>query len=362
MKTVVGVFTSNDEARQVRQELVSAGFSENQIQITADSGQTMGAGTSSMGSTATDRTTISGDTASTGIMSTRGSGDDVDDSRSSHEGGISGFFARLFGSDDSDEAQPYRTAMQSGHCVVSVDAMDEDRVNEASDIMARHNPVELDERVDGQSTSRSGTTGSAIGRDAGSTAGRTTGTDWASTTGAAGGLTGSLDDGARATARGVGDVSRDRSSDSATRSTAGLAEGARIPVVEEELQVGKRQVQRGGVRVFTRVTETPVEESVNLHEEHARVERRAVNRPATEADFEAFKEGSIELRETAEQPVVSKAARVVEEVEVGKEATDRTETVRDTVRRSSVEVERIPGSETQTETDTARTTRPTGNR
>jgi uncharacterized protein (TIGR02271 family) len=53
-----------------------------------------------------------------------------------------------------------------------------------------------------------------------------------------------------------------------------LREGeVKVPVVEEELQVGKRQVQRGGVRVYSRLTETPVEETVQLREEHVKVDR-----------------------------------------------------------------------------------------
>jgi len=120
-----------------------------------------------------------------------------------------------------------------------------------------------------------------------------------------------------------------------------------IPVVEEELAVGKRQIQRGGVRVFQRVEERPVSEQVTLHEEHVTVQRQAVDRPVTSADT-AFKEGTIEMTETAEVPVVSKEARVVEEVVVGKTATDRTETVQDTVRRTDVEVEEIPGTTTTT--------------
>jgi len=114
-----------------------------------------------------------------------------------------------------------------------------------------------------------------------------------------------------------------------------------LPVIEEELQVGKRQIQRGGVRVYSHMTEQPVEENVQLHEEHVNVERRPVNRPANEADMNAFKEETIEMRETTEEPVVSKQARVVEEVIVGKQATDRTETVRDTVRRTDVKVEQL---------------------
>lgn len=122
-----------------------------------------------------------------------------------------------------------------------------------------------------------------------------------------------------------------------------------IPVVEEELTVGKRQIQRGGVRVFQRVTERPVSEQVTLHEEHVNVQRHAVDRAASGADM-AFKEGDVTLTETSEVPVVSKEARVVEEVVVGKTATDRTETVKDTVRRTDVEVEKIPGT-TKTDAD-----------
>lgn len=118
-----------------------------------------------------------------------------------------------------------------------------------------------------------------------------------------------------------------------------------LPVVEEELQVGKRQVERGGVRVYTHVSERPVEERVSLHEEHVNVDRRPVNRPINNADMAAFKEGSFDVTETAEELVVNKQARVVEEVVINKQAMDRTETVRDTVRRTDVDVEQIPGSE-----------------
>ena len=111
-------------------------------------------------------------------------------------------------------------------------------------------------------------------------------------------------------------------------------------------------MQRGGVRVFSHVTERPVEETVQLHEEHVNVERHAVNRPVTAADA-AFKEESFELRETAEEAVIAKQARVVEEVVVGKTATDRTETVRDTVRRTDVEVEQLNTQHTPRNADFA---------
>src|SRR5687768_8877426 len=117
-----------------------------------------------------------------------------------------------------------------------------------------------------------------------------------------------------------------------------------IPVVEEELQVGKREVERGGVRVESRVTETPVEEQVHLREEHVHVERRPVDRPVGDAE-NLFREGTLEVSERGEEVVVAKEARVVEEVVVGKEVSERTETVRDTVRRTDVNVEEVEGRE-----------------
>jgi uncharacterized protein (TIGR02271 family) len=132
----------------------------------------------------------------------------------------------------------------------------------------------------------------------------------------------------------------------------GTREGDRpakaVPVVKEEIQVGKRQVPRGGVRVYSRVVEEPVEETVRLREERARVERRPADRAATEADLSAGQEQVIEVQEFAEEPVVAKQARVVEEVRVGKEASERTETVRDTVRHTDVKVEQTPGTQGRT--------------
>jgi uncharacterized protein (TIGR02271 family) len=117
-----------------------------------------------------------------------------------------------------------------------------------------------------------------------------------------------------------------------------------IPVVEEDVKIGKRNVQKGRVRVYSYVTERPVEKKVRLHEEHAEVNRRTVDRPAEEADLRAA-DTSFEVRETTEEPVISKESRVVEEVSIGKEATERVETVRDTERRTDVKVERTGADE-----------------
>lgn len=111
-----------------------------------------------------------------------------------------------------------------------------------------------------------------------------------------------------------------------------------LPVIEEELQVGRRKVLRGGVHIYSQVVEKPVETQVNLHEEHVHVERHPVDRPAGQADFNAFKEGSVDIEESAEEAVVAKRAHVVEEVLVSKEAQDRTQSIHDTVRSTKVDI------------------------
>ncbi len=111
-----------------------------------------------------------------------------------------------------------------------------------------------------------------------------------------------------------------------------------MPVAQEELVVGKRTVNERGVRVYTDVVERPVEQTVHLRDEHVNVERRPVDR-AVEAGDDAFRERTIEVRESTEEPVVSKRARVVEEVHVNKDVSEHDEKVRDTVRHTDVKVE-----------------------
>ncbi|GEO06167.1 hypothetical protein AAE02nite_38310 [Adhaeribacter aerolatus] len=114
-----------------------------------------------------------------------------------------------------------------------------------------------------------------------------------------------------------------------------------IPIIEEDVEIGKREVETGGARISSRIVEEDVEENITLREEHINVERTPVNRPATNADINAFREGEIELTEHAEVPVVNKEARVVEEITLDKEVTERDEVIRDTVRKTEVDVENL---------------------
>jgi uncharacterized protein (TIGR02271 family) len=104
---------------------------------------------------------------------------------------------------------------------------------------------------------------------------------------------------------------------------------------EEELQVGKRQVETGGVRLRKWVESEPVDVDVELKRETARVTRDRIDEPV---DAELSEE-EVEVPLRAEEPVAKK--RVVAKERVGVEKgfeTDR-ETVRDEVRKERVDVE-----------------------
>ncbi|MFP4600595.1 MAG: YsnF/AvaK domain-containing protein [Persicimonas sp.] len=116
-------------------------------------------------------------------------------------------------------------------------------------------------------------------------------------------------------------------------------EEARLQEAREELHVGKRDIEKGRVRVHKRVEEKPVEEDINLREEHAEVERHKVDRPVSGED--PFEEETFEVTEHAEEPVVEKETRIEEEVRVGKHVDEHTETVRDTVRETHIDIDEL---------------------
>ena len=205
------------------------------------------------------------------------------------------FFSNLFDSDDKAHAGTYAEAVRRGSTVVAVDASTDAEVQKAQTVMQKLGTVDLDQRA----------------------------AQWKSK-----GWNGFDPDASPMT---DDELAFERDS---------------VPVVQEELVVGKRTVDVGGLRVVKRISETPVSEMINLRQEKATVQRKPVDRAATEADFQNFKEGTFEVRETAEEAVVGKTARVVEEVSIGRDVTNRSETVSDTVRRTDVDVERVPGSNT----------------
>jgi stress response protein YsnF len=100
-------------------------------------------------------------------------------------------------------------------------------------------------------------------------------------------------------------------------------------------------VETSRTRIKSRIIERPVEAKLDVREEHVNVERTPVDRPVSSEDSNLFKEGEIEIREFAEVPIVKKEARIVEEVSLNKEVKEKEETIRETLRSTEVDTERI---------------------
>lgn len=121
-------------------------------------------------------------------------------------------------------------------------------------------------------------------------------------------------------------------------------------VIEEELQVGKEQIERGRMRIYSVVTEREVQANVGLRDETIRVQRRPVSRSVALSP-DLFKERSFEMVEIDEIAKVGKTARVVEEVSLGKEVVEKIETIKETLRRQDVQIEEVPAMRTFDEYD-----------
>lgn len=309
-QTVIGLFDNASEAQEAVQKLLRGGFSHEEVDIST-------------------RSNTSG-------TSTTGSSTSTDSNNDSFGDKVSHFFKSLFGDDDNDDYRTYSTVAGKSQSIVTVHADSDEEAEKAADILDDAGAVNVDEKAAqyGSSSDSSYSSGNTAGSSyASGTTGTTTGdiSGYASSAGATG--TSGYN---RGSDYNTGSDYATRSGDSDLSDT-----GKSLKVIEEELQVGKREVQTGGARLRSRIIHKPVEEQVRLREETVRVERTPVDRPATEADFNSFKEGEIELTETAEVPVVSKEARVVEEVSLDKDVNERVETVKDTVRKTEVDVERL---------------------
>lgn len=245
----------------------------------------------------------SGSTASSAVSSTEGKG----------------FWASLeemFGG--SDDHATYTEGLRRGGTML-VAHVDDAKVENAIRILEQHGSVDLTERE--TSWRREGWTG-------------------APNVGAAA-LAGT------ATAAGLASARTATTTDTRTPPVGTGAMAARtgkddvVQVVEEQIDVGKRAVNRGKVRIHSYVVETPVNESVTLRGETVSIERRPIDRPVTAANLgvDAFEDRTIEMEEVDEEAVVAKTARVVEEIGIRKDVSDRTQTITDTVRSTKVDIE-----------------------
>lgn len=280
-QTVIGIFDNASEAQQAVDQLISSGFSHSNVDLSANKEEN----TTDSGALIPDRHANTSGTRTEEVV------DDTKDVGSS----IGNFFSNLFGGDDDDDTKKY-AQVASGSSVVTVHTETDEEAERAADILDENGAIDVNERAatyDSLTTAPSASMGAAF----------------------------------------VDPTPSD--------SYTGTDSDQTIKVIEENLAVGKRTVETGGVRLRSRIVAKPVEESVRLREERVTVNRTPVNRPATADDLNAFQDGQIELTEHAEVPVVSKTANVVEEISVNKAVTEREEVIRDTVRKTEVDVENL---------------------
>jgi uncharacterized protein (TIGR02271 family) len=131
-----------------------------------------------------------------------------------------------------------------------------------------------------------------------------------------------------------------------------------LPLAEEQINVSKRLVQDGATRIRRFVTETPVEAQVTLHEEHARIFRRATADPDYLRGID-WADKTIEVPDMTEEPVVTKSVHVAEEVVIQTEGSDHVRTLRDKVRRQQIQVEHVEGTESTAKTTAESAAKPT---
>ena len=346
MPNVIGVFDNSPQAQQAIERMINDGIDRNQISLVSrDSGQHRA------GDATTEQTSGAGKGAGIGAA----------------VGGVGGLIAGIVGLGipgigpilaagpiaaaiggaglgaaaggligaltdmgvPEEEARHYEDQVREGKVLVAVRADDDDEAERASNIMEVQGAVDVEGRRDDSVEATPEYLG-ARSRDTAEV------TDQKAAAGKAD-ISSDRDFSTTKSARGESETADydERTSD---RENLRTVDTATIPVTEEQMVVDKRAVESGRVRVYGRVSETPVEESVQLRDERVNVERRAVDRPVTDADRKD--DVVIEVTEMREEPVVGKQERVVEEIVVGKTAEERTETVRDKVRRKDVEIAR----------------------
>jgi stress response protein YsnF len=250
-------------------------------------------------------------------------------SRGTTAGEDRGFFEAIgdfLMGEDEDDRHTYAEGVRRGGTVLTVRAHQE-RFEEIADILEGEGAADIDERA--ASWRSEGWEGApVVGGSAFSDTSRTSLDETASSTTGINSTTGT----SYAAASGASGYSDRDTSFGAT----GQDRDGTIEVVQENLRVGKRDVSHGRVKVRSYIVEENVSEDVTLRSENVEISRRAVDRPVGAVD--AFAERTIELEETAQEAVISKEARVVEEIDLKREVRDRTETVSDTVRHTEVDI------------------------
>ena len=114
----------------------------------------------------------------------------------------------------------------------------------------------------------------------------------------------------------------------------------KLELLEERLTVNKDRIVAGLVKIGKHVVTEERQVNVELEEEHAHIERTNVDRPTDRRIGDDASTATVEVQLEAERARVGKETFVTEEVSVGKTVERRTETIRETIQREELDVDR----------------------
>jgi stress response protein YsnF len=309
-QTVVALFDDAAAARRALESLQEAGIARDRFQISGDTTGVSTSGTTASGTTGMDRSHPLADFSS----------------RFAEPGGRVTALTQL--GVPEDDAHLYAEGVRRGGTLLVGEVGDDD-AERALDVIEGHSPVDVVER--GQHYRSSGWSR----YDAGTDYSAEQAVEERSRYGT--GIRGAA--GEFREANQVPVTAATPRTEVAREQVGATGRDETIPIVEEQIDIQKRAVERGRVRIHSRIVERPVEEQVSLRTEHVSVERRPVDRKVGSIPEDAFRDRTVEVTETAEEAVVQKDARIREELVVRKDVEERAETIRDTVRHTEVDVE-----------------------
>ena len=303
-RTVTALYDSRSEAEEARTRLTSSRIDADRVRII-------------------DKSSAGSSSATSGNQQQQLGDRQGSHSSGGHGGGFFSSFKDMFLPDEDSHA--YSEGINRGGYMLCAQ-VDDNEVDEAVRILEQTNSVDFDQRQDQwRSEGWQGYTGKTPGYESGGLG--TSGSSGLTGTGSSG----SSSFGGASTSGSSGTENRDRT-----------VEEEHIPIMEEQLRVGKREVNRGGARVRSYIVEQPAHETVTLREEHVSIERRPVNeaiRGDNLSGNDLLQERTVEMTETAEEAVVAKEARIKEELVIKKTAEERTEQIDETVRHTEVDVD-----------------------
>jgi len=117
-------------------------------------------------------------------------------------------------------------------------------------------------------------------------------------------------------------------------------EVATIPLVEERLDVSKRQVETGRLRIQVTVEERQEDVAVDLAQEEIEIERVSVNKAVSHLPSVRLEGTTTIIPVVEEVMVVEKRLMLVEEIHVRRKSTSETRRVPVTLKSEQVRIDR----------------------